>query len=133
MNTDEIRISFDFDNCLSREPVQKAAKELVKLGYEVWIVTSRFDNITRLKYPDLKDNSDIFEVGRKIGIPPHRIAFTNQKPKWIILNQSPFLLHVDDDKKELEDLSYYNIVKGIDSNSDIFYARIMEYLKELKD
>jgi len=40
------KVSFDFDSTLSRKDVQDFAKKLVSEGYEVWIVTSRFDDET---------------------------------------------------------------------------------------
>lgn len=128
-----MRISFDFDNCLSHKRVQDIAKDLIGKGYEVWIVTSRFDNLNRLAYPDLKPNSDIYKVATELGIPQHRIGFTNQQPKWILLNKGNFSIHVDDDKKELDNLRYYGIVKGVGTSYPGWYEGLYEHIKAVEE
>ena len=44
-----MKVSFDFDGTLSRKDVQNFAKSLVNTGYDVWIVTSRFDDESAMK------------------------------------------------------------------------------------
>lgn len=111
-----MKISFDFDGCLSLKSVQEVAQSLIEKGHEVWIVTSRFDNLKRLQYPDLNTNEDIFKIAQKVGIPFHRIGFTNQLPKWMFLNPGRFDMHIDDNPDELKRLAYYHLVKGIHIN-----------------
>jgi hypothetical protein len=38
------KVSFDFDSTLSRDDVQEFTSELINLGFDVWVVTSRFSN-----------------------------------------------------------------------------------------
>ncbi|MDY3328185.1 hypothetical protein PG299_10205 [Riemerella anatipestifer] len=108
-----MKISFDFDGCLSQKHIQILAKSLIDKGHEVWIVTSRLDNLKRLQYADLSSNEDVFATAEKIGIPMHRVGFTNQQPKWMLLNPSRFDIHIDDSQDELNRLAYYNLVKGV--------------------
>ena len=128
-----IKISFDFDNCLELVKIQKLAKKLLANRYEVWIVTSRFEPLTRLNYPDLKDNSDIYSLAHKLGIKPYRIAYTNQHPKWVALNQSSIKIHIDDDKKEINGLEYYGLVKGFDCNSENLEESLFEYIEAIEN
>ena len=80
-----MRISIDFDSCLSQPKVQELAKQLITQGHDVFILTSRFDSVRRLKFPDLASNEDLYQIAEEVGIKPHRIAFTNQQKKWIWL------------------------------------------------
>jgi hypothetical protein len=43
-NSNMKKISFDFDSTLDRKLVQDFAYSLIKRGYEVWILTSRFED-----------------------------------------------------------------------------------------
>jgi hypothetical protein len=40
------KVSFDFDSTLSRDDVQEFASDLIDLGFDVWVVTSRFNDKT---------------------------------------------------------------------------------------
>lgn len=106
------KVSFDFDSTLDKPEVQKYAKNLINRGYEVWIVTSRFDdkNITD-EHPSWmkkgnfwKDNNDLREVAEKVGIPSERIVYTNMKSKSTFLKGKDFIFHLDDDEVELEEI-----------------------------
>lgn len=128
-----IRISIDFDHCLTQPHVSQLANDLLSQGHEVWIVTSRWDNLIRLTYPDLKTNEDLFTLAKEVGVPTHRIGFTNQRPKWISLNAGGFHIHIDDKKEELNALKYYDIVKGFDCNADNFHEAVYDYLQQIKN
>lgn len=128
-----MKISFDYDHCLTQKRIQESALTLVNKGYEVWIITSRFDNLKILEYPDLKPNEDVFETAKKLRIPTHRIGFTNQEPKWISLNKGKFSIHIDDNKRELESLKYYNVLKGIDCNAENFEEQLAETIREIEN
>jgi hypothetical protein len=83
-----IKISFDFDGCLSTEEVQKEARKLIVDGYDVIITTSRMRE---------HKNQDLYNVAYNIGI--ETIVFTNFSDK------SPFMydvdIHIDNDDTEL--------------------------------
>ena len=38
-----IKITFDYDGCLSQPKIQELAKKCISLGCQVYILTSRFD------------------------------------------------------------------------------------------
>ena len=101
------KISIDFDGTLSRKDVQTFVKQLVCEGHEVWIVTSRFDNIEGLSHnwnwvPN--QNEKLFRVAEEIGILESQIKFTNMVPKIDFLLGKGFHFHLDDDESELFDI-----------------------------
>lgn len=98
------KVSFDFDETLDRKAVQKFAKKLVQMGYEVWIVTSRLSNE---KSPNPKWNNDLFEVAKYCGIPVTQIHFTNGDFKYKFLKDKEYIFHIDDDWSELRGIQNY--------------------------
>lgn len=85
-----------------------------------------------MKYPNLKSNEDIYAVAADVGIPPHRISYTNQASKWMVLENSGIDIHVDDDKRELYGINFTN-VKAFDVNAENFKENFMLYIKALID
>ena len=98
---------FDFDGTLSRKDVQSFAKQMIDEGHEVWIVTSRFDDVEGLAQnwnwiPT--QNLKLFKVAEELGIPESQIKFTNMIPKIEFLLDKGFAFHLDDDESELFDI-----------------------------
>lgn len=97
-----IIVSVDFDSTLSKKNVQEYVKELLERGIEVWIVTSRYDDLHLHKYDNPSyDNTDIFAVADELGIPRWKIRFTCMDWKCEYLLNTKVLWHLDDDEKEL--------------------------------
>jgi hypothetical protein len=100
-----MKVSFDFDSTLSLPSVQKFAKELLDMGIEVWVVTSRmkkwYGGVVGGTMGEI-GNDDLFEVTDKIGISRDNIHFTEMADKWEFLKDKGFLFHLDDDCIELE-------------------------------
>jgi len=46
-----MKVSFDFDGTLEFKNVQDYAKQLLDEGVEVWVVTTRWDENHKHKYP----------------------------------------------------------------------------------
>ena len=128
-----MRISIDYDNCLSQPKVQELAKQLIAQGHEIFILTSRFDSIRRLKFPDLASNEDLYKIAEEVGIKPYRIAFTNQQKKWIWLLETGIKLHIDDDLTVIRDLSHYQLVEGFDCNEADLEEKVFEFIGALED
>jgi len=102
-----MKISFDFDDTLTRESVKDLCKELILLNNEIWIVTSRFDD--KYAYDKNwiwipKQNEKLFKVAEELGIPKSRIVFTNKDPKINFLSNKGFVVHFDDSPDELIDI-----------------------------
>ena len=105
-----MKVSFDFDNTLTRKSVQKYAKELVERGVEVWIVTSRMGFG---KEPNPTWNDDLFEVARYVGIKTENIHFCCMDNKSEFLKDKGFIFHLDDDNIELSFVKTDTDVKPI--------------------
>lgn len=110
-----MKVSFDFDGTLEREDVQEYAKKLIKLGIEVWVVTTRYDSNHQhkwtLKFPeeqwakvcantDGDPNFGLWGVIEKLGIPRHHVRFTCMEWKYTYLKGTKFLWHLDDNPEE---------------------------------
>ena len=117
-----MKVSFDFDGTLSRKSIQKYAKDLVKLGHEVWITTSRYDSIDKYSKEEVKDWqienlssawNKLFIVANEIGISRDHIIFTNKESKVPYIKEQNFLWHLDDDSLELNAINRYTNTIGI--------------------
>ena len=117
------KVSFDFDDTLSYESVQKYAEQLIDLGIEIHITTSRFEDLSKY-LPTVWPNGhgDLFEVAKKLYVPNERIHFTNFVDKWEFLKDTDFIWHLDDNPMELLFINQNTKVKGIYSlNGDWIY------------
>lgn len=99
-------VSFDFDSTLSRKDVQEYAKELLSKGIDVWVVTSRFDELHKHRYPHNPTNDDLWAVVDEIGIPRWKVRFTCMESKSLYLIYTSVVWHLDDDNVELDDIRY---------------------------
>ena len=108
------KVSFDFDGTLSRPSVQKYAKELLELGFDVWVVTARYDEENKHKYPQNATNQDLYDVIKDIGLPLEKVVFMNMEMKSEYFKKHPdFVWHLDDDFTELRFISRETPVKAI--------------------
>lgn len=107
MDTNGPIITMDFDSTLSRPDVQEYAMELIARGVDVWVVTSRYDNLHLHRYEGIIDkehwnnNNDLWAVVDKIGIPRWKVHFTNMNWKADYLLGTKVIWHLDDDHQEL--------------------------------
>lgn len=112
------KVSFDFDDTLSLLSVQKYAKELTDKGYDVHIVTSRFENIDDylpVVWPD--GHTDLYKVAKELNISKEKIHFTNKKHKYtFFMENEGFLWHLDDDFAELKKINKNTETVGISVN-----------------
>ena len=127
-----MKISIDYDHCITQPHIQQLAKLLIGKGHEVFILTSRFDSVRRLKFPDLHSNEDLYKTAKEVGIKPYRIAFTNQQKKWIWLLETGIKLHLDDDKTVIADLRFYDTVQGFDCNEPDVENKVLEFIEALE-
>lgn len=95
-----MKVSFDFDGTLEFGDVQEYAAELIAQGIEVWVVTTRWDENHKHKYPMNATLDDLWEVVDRIGIPRHCVRFTCMEWKYTYLNGTSFAWHLDDNPEE---------------------------------
>lgn len=110
-----MKVSFDFDGTLQRPDVQEYAAKLIKLGIEVWVVTTRYDSNHKHKWSKVfpeelwakitsnttgDPNAELWAVVDRLGIPRYQVRFTCMEWKYTYLNGTKFLWHLDDNPEE---------------------------------
>lgn len=91
-----MKVSFDFDGTLEHKYVQEIALRNLKVGDEVYIVTSRCkDNY----------NEDLFKIAEQLGIKKDNIYFTNGQYKADALRGLGVELHYDDMYDEVNEIN----------------------------
>lgn len=107
-------VTFDFDQTLSRKDVQEYCKHLLEQGLaEIYVVTSRYDELHKHRYPANPKNDDLYEVTDALGIPRERIRFTCMEKKWTYLKETNVLWHLDDWNVELDEINKHTNTTGI--------------------
>lgn len=118
------KVSFDFDETLSKPSIQEYAKQLIQNGVDVCVITSRFsDEKLKLQWEkennieigyDWNDNVDLFEIVDSIGLPRDKVIFTEFKWKYNVIKDIPELLwHLDDSRSEVKRLNENTKTIGI--------------------
>lgn len=108
------KVTFDFDGTLSRIEVQDYAKSLILKGFQVFIVTSRYNELMKHKWREYPCNKVVFKTADIVGIPHNRIIFCNMEDKSRFLDGSGALFHLDDDVFTIEDVNKNSDVVCID-------------------
>lgn len=106
-------VTFDFDSTLSRQDVQDYATSLIKKGFDVWVLTSRYDELHKHRYCHNPTNEDLYQVTDKLDIPRWKIKFTCMREKSEYLFGSNVLWHLDDDFVELNSINKETNTIGI--------------------
>lgn len=106
-------VTFDFDETLSRSDVQEYARELIALNVDVWVLTSRYDDIHKHLYPKNPTNEDLYAVTDALKIPRSKIRFQLFRKKSEFLKGTRVLWHLDDDEIELDYIKLNTDVKPI--------------------
>lgn len=124
-------ISFDYDNTLSRKDIQSLAQRLISEGHNIFIVTTRLDNLRKTKYKNT--NNDILHTVKRLGINPLNVIFTNQLPKHTFFVYADIQIHVDDNPKEVMGINSITNTKAFLTDYPDLEKRIKEYLTELEN
>lgn len=85
-----MKISFDFDNTLTRPEIQIMATAMVMAGHDVWVTTSR----------RATDSTEVYDVCHIVGIKTTNCQFTHFEDKVDFLED--FDVHFDDDDYEID-------------------------------
>ena len=96
----KIIVTFDFDGTLSRKDVQEYAIELIEKGIDVWVLTTRYDELHKHRYVLNPTNDDLWEVIDNLNIPRWKVRFTNMEWKANYLLHTKVLFHLDDNYNE---------------------------------
>lgn len=105
-----MKISFDFDGTLNdffdgqnnpfKEKVRKIFKQLLKEGFDVCIITRRYDNDD--------ENKVVFDVANELGLEKSKIHFTNREWKFKTINDLKVNYHLDDDWMDIHNIERYS-------------------------
>ena len=138
----KIKVSFDFDDTLSLPHIRKYAKELIKKGYEVWVVTRRFEKLEDyskdfLDYYNIKDikreHSYLYEVINRLGIPRSRVHFCNMEDKYkFFQDNNDFIWHLDDDLQETNDINQHCDVVAVNHFKGDFKKQCNKLIEDFK-
>lgn len=97
-------VTFDFDGTLSRMDVQEYFLELLERGIDCWVLTSRYDELHKHRYPKNPTNDDLWEIIDELNLPRYKVRFTNMELKATYLEPTDVLFHIDDDFVELNEI-----------------------------
>ena len=104
-----MKVSFDFDNTLSRSAIQEYAKTLLHREVEVWVCTSRMkdpdSSINSLHIITKGWNDDLYAITDNLCIPISRVLFSEMLDKVEILQNYDFIWHLDDDWIEIDTIN----------------------------
>ena len=121
-------ITFDFDSTLSRQDVQDYAHSLIRKGFDVWVLTSRYDELHKHRYAHNPTNEDLYKVTDKLNIPRWKIKFTCMRDKAEYLFGSNVLWHLDDDYVELNNINRETKTIGISVVASSYKAKCNKLL-----
>ena len=107
-------LSFDFDGTLTRPDVQNYCQIFLSCGFDIHVVTTRYDELHKHLWANNPTNEDMYLITDKIGIKRENIHFMNFKyGKGAFLLDTNAIFHLDDDERELNGFHYTQITKPI--------------------
>lgn len=124
-------VTVDYDGTLTKPEVFSYVKHLLtKTDMEVWILTFRYDDLQAHNYPSNPHNNDLWHTVDSLGLPRHKVRFTNMEPKSNYLQNTRSIWHLDDDLCVIEDVECYSpSVIPIHVNSSDWMERCEVLLK----
>lgn len=119
-----MKISFDFDGTLEYTDVQNVAKDLIKRGYDVCILTTRFSDPSKYNFDATEEHQHLFDVAKEIGI--EEIHFTEFEYKYKTIDDFGIDIHIDDNYRD-----EVFVINKMCKAKAILYG--YDWLKELED
>ena len=124
-------ITIDFDGTLDRKDVQEYVKRIIMDKHDIYILTSRYDDLHAQNYKLNPQNNDLYEVANWLNIPKHQIIFTNMRSKYEYLFNSIVDIHIENDELEIEEILHYTKTNCIDVNKKDWIENADIVIKEL--
>ena len=97
------KVSFDYDDTLTREDIQEKALQLINSGYTVYIVTAR----------NKSNSSGPYDMADKLGIPRSKVYFTNGEDKWKTIKRLKIGKHYDNNQEQVDKINNNTNSRGI--------------------
>lgn len=124
-----MKVSFDFDNTLSHKIVQDFAVSLINRGIDVWVLTSRYDELHKHKYRYNPTNDDLYKVTDRVGIDRTKIRFQCMRPKTEYLYNTNVIWHLDDDYVEVNEINRETKTVGIEVTQKGWKKKCLDLLE----
>lgn len=86
------KVSFDYDDTLSRKDIQEIASQRMSEGCDVYIITKN------------SKNDKVLNTAKELGIVPKNVIFTSGKPKWSFIKELGIKEHYDNNPDELKEI-----------------------------
>lgn len=101
-----LTLTFDFDSTMSEEYIQDIAAKLIAEGHDIWILTTRRDELHKHLYNTSPVHIEhihdyLYEVAEKLGL-RNKIIFTNFTWKGYYLKDTKVDIHIDDNWRDEE-------------------------------
>lgn len=112
------KISFDFDDTLTKPKWRNLAKTLIDKGDQVWIITRRQHT----------NSSAVYQVADMLGIPHSRVVFTDGKLKWEAVKKYGIQKHYDNNQNEIDHINALTTARGIIALVDMTLEIIEGYV-----
>ena len=134
------KISFDFDGCLSdnhdgslnihKETAQENLKLAASLGYDVHIVTRRFDESNY--YRGLQnEHLPVLDMAKKLGVSEQKIHFTNRAWKYETVKKLGSSLHIDDDEVDIQWIQRHSPeINTVLIGSENWQENLLKYIEQ---
>lgn len=101
-------VTVDYDHTFCHPHTKEAIREFMRRGYEIFILTYRFDELNKHRYPINPTNDDMYNALEEFGIGKEKIIFMNSELKGKYLSYTPNVLyHIDDREEELQSIKRY--------------------------
>lgn len=111
MKMDMAKISFDFDDTLTKDYIKDKAINEIEKGNDVYIITRRQE----------KDSKEVYKVADELGIPHSKVYFTNGELKWKTIKDLGIDKHFDNNDNELE-----KIQENTDAKTELVLTKYAE-------
>jgi len=138
----KLTITWDFDGSMAEEYQQEVAKKLIDEGHDVWILTTRRDELHKHLYNASEEHLEhihdyLYEVADKLGL-RNKILFTNFTWKGYYLKDTKVDIHIDDNtvdepgpiKKQAPHV-YFFPVKPYGEGVEEFEERLRDVMEQL--
>jgi len=123
------KVSIDFDNTLTKLSVQNYVKQLLLMDdIEVNILTAREDDALNTSEIHMIDNRDLWDVINDLGIKKDKVRFTGYEDKYHFLKDDNYILHLDDDGGELNNIYKFTNVHPINVTKDSWINKCNDIL-----
>jgi hypothetical protein len=124
-------VTIDFDGTLQQPKVQEFVRMLMRRpDVTIYVLTARFDELHKARWQANPTNADLYRVTDALGIPRERIRFQCFMPKWEYLMEANVVVHLDDDRAEIEAINDNTKILCVDVKAPGWENRMLDEINE---